>query len=77
MSAPAAFAAAEAVRSGEWDDYLLALKQAIHDRERILQDEENVPPQTVTMQASGHQVWVWMQGPGKPHWEVRGTGAQL
>jgi hypothetical protein len=53
MSAPAAFAAAEAVRSGEWDDYLLALKQAIHDRERILQDEENVPPQTVTMQASG------------------------
>lgn len=24
-----------------------------------------------------HQVWVWMNGPGHPHWEIRGTGALL
>lgn len=24
-----------------------------------------------------HQVWVWMNGPGQPHWEVRGTGVAL
>lgn len=31
---------------------------------------EKPPPTTLPP----GQVWVWMHGPGKPHWEVRGTG---
>jgi hypothetical protein len=73
----AAFAATESIRAGDWDAALIPLLQVIQDRRRRLEDMSEPPPKTREMIASGHQVWVGMNGPGKPHWEVRGTGALL
>jgi hypothetical protein len=72
--ASAAFAATEAIRAGEWDGFLPQIRMALADRERVLRNPDQPPPKTDAMVASGHQVWAWMNGPGKPHWEVRGTG---
>lgn len=77
MSAAAAFAATEMIKAGEWDPYLDKLRIAVRDRQQVLEDGTQPPPKTISMLASGHQVWVWMNGPGKPHWEVRGTGLKL
>jgi hypothetical protein len=32
------------------------------------------PPEYDLPGMEHHQVWVWMNGPGKPHYEIRGTG---
>lgn len=66
----AAFAATEAIAAGEWDRHLLALWRAVRER-RMLTDRSK-PPTIPTPER--HQVWVWMNGPGAPHWEIRGTG---
>lgn len=42
--------------------------QMIHD---ILHNSSQVPPRE--WHGPG-QTWVWMNGPGEPHWEIRGTG---
>lgn len=73
----AAFAATEAILAGDWDRHLASLRMALFDRQRVLEDMSQPPPKTREMIASGHQVWVGMNGPGKPHWEVRGTGVLL
>jgi hypothetical protein len=39
-------------------------------------DRNNRPSDNLPGMES-HQVWVWMNGPGKPHWEIRGTGAMF
>jgi hypothetical protein len=72
--ASAAFSATESISYGSWDPYLTQLRIALADRQRVLEDPEQAPPKTAEMIASGHQTWVWMHGPGKPHWEIRGTG---
>ena len=66
----AAFAAHEAIRSGEWDEFLPGLNEVLKERMRML-----APPKvTPEMEASG-QVWVWIKGWGSPGgWEIRGTG---
>jgi hypothetical protein len=38
----------------------------------VLLDSRKPPWRPRTMES--HQLWVWMNGPGAPHWEVRGTG---
>jgi hypothetical protein len=76
-AAIAAFAAIESIRSGDWDAYRERLRRALTARQRELEDPDHVPAKTAEMLASGHQVWAWMQGPGKPHWEIRGTGALI
>jgi hypothetical protein len=73
----AAFAATESITAGDWDDSLLALEIVIRARRRVLENMDEPPPKTREMLASGHQVWVGMNGPGKPHWEVRGTGCVI
>jgi hypothetical protein len=66
----AAFAASEAVTSGEWDDHLVALFVATRARMRLLK-----PPRTTAAMRAAGQVWVWLQPPGVPGaWEIRGTG---
>lgn len=74
-SSAAAFVATEAIRSGEWDQYIDQLAAAARARQRILRDRSQPPPKTRAMIDSGHQVWVWMGGALIPHWEVMGTGA--
>jgi hypothetical protein len=64
-AAAAAFAVAEAIRSGAWDDYLPKLLDDIEDRIK-----ESMPETTPKMRANG-QVWVWIKHRG---WEIRGTG---
>lgn len=76
-AASAAFAAAEAIEAGEWDAHLGQVSAALRRRRLALSDPRQPPPKTAEMEASGHQVWVWMNGPGKGHWEIRGTGAHL
>ena len=39
-------------------------------------DIDRSPERTPEMTSQG-QVWVWMQGPGEAHFEVRGTGLRL
>lgn len=77
MSDAVAFAASEAIAAGEWDRHLHTIQVALTRRRQELEDPNHPPPRTTAMIASGHQVWAWMNGPGKPHWEVRGTGARL
>lgn len=72
-----AFGTVEGIASGEWDRFLPKILIAVRDRQRVLENHEKIPPKTRSMIVSGHQVWVWMQGPGKPHWEIRGTGLVL
>lgn len=36
-------------------------------------EADESPERTQEMIDNG-QVWVWMNGPGDPHWEMRGTG---
>ena len=35
------------------------------------------PPERNLPGMEPHQFWIWMNGPGKPHYEIRGTGAML
>jgi hypothetical protein len=72
-SSAIAFAAIEALRDGSLDDHLEQLNAAINERQRLY-DMSRPPPRTATM-IEQHQVWAGMNGPGRPHWEVRGTGA--
>lgn len=74
-SSAAAFAAFEAIRSGQWDAHMNQLMIAVGERSKILRDPTRPPPKTQSMIESGHQVWAWMNGPGAPHWEAMGTGA--
>lgn len=74
MTDAAAFAAVEAIKAGEWDRALVPLLATVRERMALI-DPSKPPRMTPEMIASGHQVWVWMNGPGTPHWEVRGTGA--
>jgi hypothetical protein len=74
VSAASAFNASVEIEQGVLDRFLPQILIAIKDRQRVLEDHTKQPPKTQEMLASGHQVWVWMQGPGKPHWEVRGPG---
>jgi hypothetical protein len=72
------FAAVEAIRAGTLDPHLGTIARAIADRYRALASTEQLrldaqPARTPEMEASG-QHWVWMNGPGEPHWEIRGTG---
>jgi hypothetical protein len=69
------FAASEAIQSGELDDYLDQLLVVIQARRRLY-DMTRSPARTPEMVANG-QVWAGMNGPGRPHWEVRGTGAMM
>lgn len=70
------FTMTEAVRSGEADDLLVSLNLTIADRLCALRDSTMSPPRTEDMQLRG-QVWVWIQGDTRPHWEVRATGVAL
>lgn len=67
-----AFAAREAIEAGEWDRFLVSLAVAVRKRmeliDRSKKPSEPPPP---------YQHWVWMNGPGTPHWEIVGTGAIL
>lgn len=69
----ASFAAHQAIDAGQWDDFLTPLFVAIQ-RRRELYNHKKQPPR---FGMASHQVWAWMNGPGAPHWEVRGTGAVL
>jgi hypothetical protein len=66
----AVFAAVEAIRSGDWDDYLDGLVVSIRNREKVLATRDHMPLTTPAMQSVG-QVWVWINHSG---WEIRGTG---
>jgi hypothetical protein len=66
----AVFAAAEAIRSGDWDDYLPGLILAIRNRQKVFSTYDFPPETTPAMQSVG-QVWVWINPSG---WEIRGTG---
>jgi hypothetical protein len=74
-AASAAFAAAESIEAGEWDRYIGTLQATLYRRALVLQDRSQKPPRPVTMQ--DHQHWVWMNGPGPGHWEIRGTGVVI
>lgn len=67
-----AFAATESIRSGEWDAFLPSLRRAVFDRMQLLNPKEE--PSRVGL--AEHQVWVWMDHSGTPHWEVKGTEVQ-
>jgi hypothetical protein len=71
VSAAQAFAAGEAVKSGDFDRYLVGLLTSI--RQRLALIDHTRSPSRVGLES--HQVWAWMNGPGTPHWEIRGTGA--
>ena len=66
----AAFAATEAIRAGEWDAYLHQIAFAVKARQKLLD-----PLKKPDIPLEPAQRWVWMTGPGMPHWEVVGTGA--
>lgn len=68
-----AFAATEAIRSGDWDDFIGPLFVAITKRRELYNQKKS--PSRAGLE--DHQVWAWMNGPGRPHWEVRGTGLVL
>lgn len=72
MSSAAAFAANEAIRSGEFDSFLDELLRTVQARRELI-DHSRKPK---TWLPPG-QVWAWMNGPGTPHWEPRGTGVIL
>lgn len=67
------FAAVEAIRDGALDRHLDTIDRAIGARRRAIRRLNTQPERTAEMVAN-HQHWVWMNGPGEPHWEVRGTG---
>jgi hypothetical protein len=67
-----AFAATEAIRSGDWDAFLPSLRRAVYDRAQLLNPKEE--PSRVGL--APHQAWVWMDHSGTPHWEVKGTEVQ-
>lgn len=69
--APAAFAALTAIEAGEWDRFLLRLRAAIEQRRRTDAYKAHL---IAGDDVSSHQHQVWMNGPGEPHWEIRGTG---
>lgn len=64
----AAFAALQAIESGEWDRHLQTLGLAIRDREAIY-DQKRVPRRVLPP----GQVWTWLNDPVN-RWEPRGTG---
>ena len=66
----AAFAAVEAIRNGQWDAHLDQIGFAVLER-KLMFDQSKKP----AIKLPAGQVWAWMNGPGIPHWEVRGTGA--
>lgn len=70
MSSAAAFAASQAITDGEWDKSLFPLLLAIKDRMELINHDKK-PARSLP----AGQIWVWMGGPGTPHWEVVGTGA--
>lgn len=70
------FAMCEAIDVGDADDLLLSVRRSVLNRLRVLQNPDTPPADTEAMIAQ-RQLWVWMYGPGKPHWEIRGTGALL
>jgi hypothetical protein len=72
MTAPLGFAAVEAIREGALDRHLDTIDQAIQARRRVLR-RSAAPGRTPEM-VDNHQHWVWINGPGEPHWEIRGTG---
>lgn len=65
-----AFAAVTAIENGEWDRFLAQIALAVRRRLMLL-DRTRQPSEPLPR----GQVWVWMNGPGTPHWEIRGTGA--
>lgn len=67
------FAAVQHIEAGDWDRHLVQVAAAARWRLKLL-DQNKQPPRTGL---ESHQVWAWMNGPGTPHWEVRGTGALL
>jgi hypothetical protein len=67
-----AFAAVTALDEGRLDRHLFGLHVALQKR-RALYDSRQPPPRTADME--DHQVWAWMNVPGR--WEIRGTGAML
>lgn len=73
-TASAAFAASEAIRAGEWDDHLQQLAWEVKKRQELY---DRARPPRLTTPPEKHQVWAWMNGPGRPHWEIRGTGLVL
>lgn len=70
-AAAAAYSAVEAVVRGQVDPYLAQIATAIRARQRLLHNLAKSPPAS---ELEPGQVWVQMNGPGKPHWEIRGTG---
>jgi hypothetical protein len=73
MSDAAAFAAAEAIRTGEWDEHLTTLEVLVKRRwDHIIHDHTTKP----SLWLPEGQVWVWMNEPVN-RWEPRGTGVVL
>lgn len=64
-----AFAFAMAVEDGCVDRNLLLIRAAVNERLELINEQR--PPR---IKLPAGQVWVWMNGPGAPHWERRGTG---
>lgn len=68
-----AFAALEHINAGDWDDWLPLFRGAALRRATIY-NHKRQPDRT---ELADHQLWVWMTGPGRPHWVIVGTGALL
>jgi hypothetical protein len=73
MQVALAFLVKEAIENGELDEFLERIRIACTIRERIY-DQRKSPLRTNEMKDLG-QHWVWMNGPGRGHWSVQGTGA--
>jgi hypothetical protein len=66
-----AFATVEAIKAGDCDRHLRTILAATKERLELI--DPSKPPRRKPPES--HQLWVWMNGPGTPHWEIRGTGA--
>lgn len=72
MARTVGFSVLQAIEAGLLDDHLVQIGIGLSDRIALLR-RSTPPPRTDKMRDLG-QVWVWMNGPGKGHWEIRGTG---
>lgn len=67
-----AFAAKLHIDAGDWDLFLDQIRFAVAER-RVWINPAHPPKRPLPP----GQVYVWMNGPGTPQWEVQGTGVVL